>query len=101
VADLIILAKTTEEITGTEKDRTRAVSPHEGRFFSEMRIVTGDFGLSARAAETRLPLQSIDPTVSWTKLATLEEMKGFLHAQGKLSGMIQFQIGRFHDPRSS
>jgi hypothetical protein len=39
VTDIIVLAKTAEQIAGTDKDGPRPMSSHQGRFFAKMGVI--------------------------------------------------------------
>jgi hypothetical protein len=42
MADLIILAETTQEITASHKDGTGAISSYKRRFLSKMGVIAGN-----------------------------------------------------------
>jgi hypothetical protein len=58
-ADIVILAKRTQEIAGTEKDGAGPVHSHQGRLLPEMRRVTGHYSLFSRSADPSFPRQTI------------------------------------------
>jgi hypothetical protein len=69
VADLIVLAKTAEQITGTHKNGPRPISSHQWRLFTKVGIIAGNPGLPPRFTVTQLALQAVHLAFSWAEAA--------------------------------
>jgi hypothetical protein len=74
MADIIILAEDTTEITVSEEDRSRTMMSDEGPFFTEMGKGTGDNDDGSGSAVADLSFEPVDSTFSGAEPTLLKEL---------------------------
>jgi hypothetical protein len=69
VADIIVLAKTAEEIAGADENGARTMSSHQRRFLTKMGIIAGNSSLPPGFAVTQLAFQAVHLALARTEAA--------------------------------
>jgi hypothetical protein len=78
MADFPVLTVSAKEIASAEENGARAVTPDQGRFFSEVRVRCRDFDTGGRLTDASFLFQTIRTALSRTEMATTQDrMEGF------------------------
>jgi hypothetical protein len=89
-----ILAENTTEIAVGEKDRSRAMLPHKGHFFTKMGLGAGHDDSVRSLAESLFSLKPVYTTLPRAKLTFPQKGVGLINPLCKLTPFLQLLIGR-------
>jgi hypothetical protein len=79
MADVVVLAKGTHQITVGKKNGAGSICPHQRRFLSKVGIITGNNGVICGFADPCFTLQPVHTTLSGTEHAGFQNMESALN----------------------
>jgi hypothetical protein len=79
MADVIVLAKRTEQTAAAEENGSGAVLPNQHRFFSKMGAITGNRSMGSGATQAEFSSQPIDLAPAWTQGAFFQEQPALIN----------------------
>jgi hypothetical protein len=97
VADLIVLAEHTEQVAAAVKNGAGPAGSHQGRFFTEVRGITGNPGLDTCGADTLFIIKTVFSASAWAEATLLQEFVRLTDSCLQFTAFMKFQISRFHN----
>jgi hypothetical protein len=93
LANIVILAKLTLEITPSEEDGPGTSPASQGIFLAQMRAIAAHLGPVTSAAHAHLSVATIDVTIPCTHVAYRKVLIGLGYALSQLPTAQKLQIG--------